>query len=65
MNNNEYVPDWLPTGDFKTHYFVSDCLDVDFNSEDSDGYDDSYYAAATTSRQRKPPSVPPRRFARY
>ena len=27
------------------YYFISDCLDVDFNSEDSDGYDDSYYAA--------------------
>lgn len=27
------------------YYFVSDCLDVDFNSEDSDEYDDSYYAA--------------------
>ena len=27
------------------YYFISDCLDVDFNSEDSDEYDDSYYAA--------------------
>ena len=27
------------------YYFVSDCLDVDFNSEDSDEYDDSYYEA--------------------
>ena len=27
------------------YYFISDCLDVDFNSEDFDEYDDSYYAA--------------------
>ena len=27
------------------YYFVGDCLDVDFNSENSDKFDDSYYAA--------------------
>lgn len=27
------------------YYFVRDCLDVDFNSENSDKFDDSYYAA--------------------
>ena len=27
------------------YYFISDCLDVDFNSENSDKFDDSYYAA--------------------
>ena len=40
----ENLPRWRAK-DGEKYYFVSDCLDVDFNSEDSDEYDDSYYAA--------------------
>ena len=40
----EDLPRWRAKEGEK-YYFVSDCLDVDFNSEDSDEYDDSYYAA--------------------
>ena len=40
----EDLPRWRAK-DGEKYYFVSDCLDVDFNSEDSDEYDDSYYAA--------------------
>ena len=40
----EDLPRWRAK-DGEKYYFVSDCMDVDFNSEDSDEYDDSYYAA--------------------
>ena len=40
----EDLPRWRAKEGEK-YYFVSDCMDVDFNSEDSDEYDDSYYAA--------------------
>ena len=40
----EDLPRWRAK-DGEKYYFISDCLDVDFNSEDSDEYDDSYYAA--------------------
>ena len=40
----EDLPRWRAKEGEK-YYFVSDCLDVDFNSEDSDEYDDSYYEA--------------------
>ena len=40
----ENLPRWRAKIGEK-YYFISDCLDVDFNSEDSDEYDDSYYAA--------------------
>ena len=40
----EDLPRWRAKEGGK-YYFVSDCMDVDFNSEDSDEYDDSYYAA--------------------
>ena len=40
----EDLPRWRAK-DGEKYYFVSDCLDVDFNSEDFDEYDDSYYAA--------------------
>lgn len=40
----EDLPRWRAK-DGEKYYFVSDCMDVDFNSEDSDEYNDSYYAA--------------------
>ena len=40
----EDLPRWRAK-DGEKYYFISDCLDVDFTSEDSDEYDDSYYAA--------------------
>lgn len=40
----EDLPRWRAKEGGK-YYFVSDCMDVDFNSEDSDEYDDSYYEA--------------------
>lgn len=40
----EDLPRWRAKEGGK-YYFVSDCLNVDFNPESSDGYDDSYYAA--------------------
>ncbi len=40
----EDLPRWRAKEGEK-YYFISDCLDVDFNSEDFDEYDDSYYAA--------------------
>ena len=40
----EDLPRWRAK-DGEKYYFVSDCMDVDFNSEDSDEYDDSYYEA--------------------
>lgn len=40
----EDLPRWRAKKGGK-YYFVGDCLDVDFNSEDFDEYDDSYYAA--------------------
>ena len=40
----EDLPRWRAK-DGEKYYFVSDCMDVDFNSEDSDKYDDSYYEA--------------------
>ena len=40
----ENLPRWRAKIGEK-YYFVGDCLDVDFNSENSDKFDDSYYAA--------------------
>ena len=40
----EDLPRWRAKEGEK-YYFISDCLNVDFNSEDSDEYDDSYYEA--------------------
>ena len=40
----EDLPRWRAK-DVKKYYFVSDCMDVDFNSDDSDEYDDSHCAA--------------------
>ena len=40
----EDLPRWRAKEGEK-YYLVSDCLDVDFNPESSDKYDDSYYAA--------------------
>ena len=40
----EDLPRWRAKEGEK-YYFVSDRLDVDFNSENSDKFDDSYYAA--------------------
>lgn len=40
----EDLPRWRAKQGEK-YYFVGDCLDVNFNFEDFDEYDDSYYAA--------------------